>query len=387
MTAGDVPAKPHTALRDAAGRLRYEECLTRDGFDGPYTILYHAEPAAHGRRSRPSSTAGSCPEPATTGRAPLARRHYRSQDLRAAGRAAARRARAAAVQRRRRRSRWCTPSGRPGVLRQRRRRRPLLRLRGRRHAAHAARRRRVSATATTSSCRAGLPHRFVLEPTAAVLAVHRVRGRLRLAAAVAQRGRPAAHGRALQPPRFSPARLRAARSTRACAIWWSSAAAPSTAFATSTRRSTSWAGTARSIPWAFPILRFQPRVGQVHLPPTVHGTFAARGALICSFVPRPLDFHPDAIPCPYPHSSVSCDEIIFYCRGQLHLAHGRRPRQHLAPPRRRHARPAPRRLRGAASARRATDELAVMLDTYAPLRATEAARERSRTAAYHASFE
>ena len=41
MTAGVVPAKPHTALRDDAGRLRYEECLTRDGFDGPYTILYH----------------------------------------------------------------------------------------------------------------------------------------------------------------------------------------------------------------------------------------------------------------------------------------------------------------------------------------------------------
>ena len=41
MTAGTVPAKPHTALRDDAGRLRYEECLTRDGFDGPYTILYH----------------------------------------------------------------------------------------------------------------------------------------------------------------------------------------------------------------------------------------------------------------------------------------------------------------------------------------------------------
>jgi len=28
-------------LRDAAGRLRHEECLTRDGFDGPYTLIYH----------------------------------------------------------------------------------------------------------------------------------------------------------------------------------------------------------------------------------------------------------------------------------------------------------------------------------------------------------
>ena len=55
----------------------------------------------------------------------------------------------------------------------------------------------------------------------------------------------------------------------------------------------------------------------VHLPPTWHGTFAARGALICSFVPRLVDFHPEAIPCPYPHSSVDCDEFLFYCGGNF----------------------------------------------------------------------
>jgi len=70
-------------------------------------------------------------------------------------------------------------------------------------------------------------------------------------------------------------------------------------------------------PWAFPILSFQPRAGLVHLPPTWHGTFQARGLLVCSFVPRMLDFHPEAIPCPYPHSSVDCDELIFYCRGNF----------------------------------------------------------------------
>src|SRR5690606_5831574 len=50
-----------------------------------------------------------------------------------------------------------------------------------------------------------------------------------------------------------------------------------------------WDGTL--YPWAFPILAFQPRVSSVHLPPTWHGTFSTQGALICSFVPRPLDFH------------------------------------------------------------------------------------------------
>jgi homogentisate 1,2-dioxygenase len=68
-------------------------------------------------------------------------------------------------------------------------------------------------------------------------------------------------------------------------------------------------------PWAFPILAFQPRVSSVHLPPTWHGTFASDGALICSFVPRPVDFHKDAIPCPYPHSSVDVDEVLYYVSG------------------------------------------------------------------------
>ena len=67
-------------------------------------------------------------------------------------------------------------------------------------------------------------------------------------------------------------------------------------------------------PFAFPILAFQPKTGLVHLPPTIHATFAARGALVCSFVPRVTDFHPEAIPCPYPHSSVDCDELIYYVR-------------------------------------------------------------------------
>jgi len=43
MTAGEIPDRAHTALRDANGRLRHEECLTREGFEGPYTIMYHLE--------------------------------------------------------------------------------------------------------------------------------------------------------------------------------------------------------------------------------------------------------------------------------------------------------------------------------------------------------
>ena len=105
-----------------------------------------------------------------------------------------------------------------------------------------------------------------------------------------------------------------------------------------------WDGTVW--PFAFDILKYQAKTGLVHLPPTIHSTFAGRNALICSFVPRVTDTHPDAIPCPYPHTSVDCDEVIYYVRGQLHEPSGCRAEGRLAPPRRRAARPAPRQLRG-----------------------------------------
>ena len=137
-------------------------------------------------------------------------------------------------------------------------------------------------------------------------------------------------------------------------------------------------------PWAFPILNFRPRVGLTHLPPTVHGTFATRGALICSFVPRPLDFHPQAIPCPYPHASVDCDEIIFYAGGNFTSRKGVGVGSFSHHPAGVVHGPHPGAYEESIGAR-ATDELAVMLDTFAPLRATTAARS-VEDPAYHASF-
>ena len=202
----------------ASGRLRHEECLTRDGFDGPFTIMYHVE--------RPHTAA------VTTADARLG-------DPRGRRRRAARRWRAATTDRR---------SCRAGAGRAIDARVPLLFnddvvisvvhpdeadpvyfangdgddlyfvRRGRRRAALARWATSRSRRATTCSCpRACPPLRARRSP--AVLAVDRVRRRLRPAAAVAQRGRPAAHGRALQPPRLSPARASPARATRGCAIW------------------------------------------------------------------------------------------------------------------------------------------------------------------------
>jgi homogentisate 1,2-dioxygenase len=119
-------------------------------------------------------------------------------------------------------------------------------------------------------------------------------------------------------------------------------------------------------PWAFAIEKYQPKTGLVHLPPTIHTTFAGPGYLVCSFVPRVTDTHPQAIPCPYPHSSVDCDEIILYLRGNFTSRRGVGPGAiSLHPAGIAHG-PHPGAYEGSIGGTR-TDELAVMLDTYAPL--------------------
>jgi homogentisate 1,2-dioxygenase len=127
-------------------------------------------------------------------------------------------------------------------------------------------------------------------------------------------------------------------------------------------------------PWAFPILAFQPRVSSIHLPPTWHGTFAAKGALICSFVPRLVDFAPDAIPCPYPHSSVDVDEILFYVRGNFTSRRGVGPGSISLHPAGIPHGPHPGSYEKSIGSTR-TDELAVMLDCYQPFDTTPAAHE------------
>jgi homogentisate 1,2-dioxygenase len=125
-------------------------------------------------------------------------------------------------------------------------------------------------------------------------------------------------------------------------------------------------------PWAFPISNFQPRAGLVHLPPDWHGTFATRGALICSFVPRVVDFHPEAIPCPYPHASVDCDEILFYVEGNFISRKGIGPGSISHHPMGLAHGPHPGAYEKSIGLQR-TEELAVMMDTFEALTPTEAA--------------
>ncbi len=137
-------------------------------------------------------------------------------------------------------------------------------------------------------------------------------------------------------------------------------------------------------PVAFAIEKYQAKTGLVHLPPTIHATFAGRGFLVCSFVPRVTDTHPEAIPCPYPHSSVDCDEVILYLRGNFTSRKGVGPGAlSLHPSGIAHG-PHPGSYEGSIGSVR-TDEMAVMLDTYLPLLPTEDSLALEEPG-YHASW-
>ncbi len=127
-------------------------------------------------------------------------------------------------------------------------------------------------------------------------------------------------------------------------------------------------------PYTFNADDFEPITGTIHQPPPIHQTFQASGFVVCTFAPRMLDTHPQAIKVPYAHSNVESDEVLYYVRGQfgsrrgvdicsltLHphgIPHGPHP--------------------GTIVASRDvtfTNELAVMVDTFRPLKLTKAAME------------
>jgi homogentisate 1,2-dioxygenase len=75
-------------------------------------------------------------------------------------------------------------------------------------------------------------------------------------------------------------------------------------------------------PWAFNIRDFEPITGRVHQPPPVHQTFEGPNFVVCSFVPRKVDYHPLSIPVPYNHANVDSDELMFYVGGNYEARKG-----------------------------------------------------------------
>jgi len=119
-------------------------------------------------------------------------------------------------------------------------------------------------------------------------------------------------------------------------------------------------------PWAFSIHDFEPRVGMVHLPPPLHQTFEGDGFVVCSFCPRPYDFHPEAVPAPYNHSNVMSDEVLYYASSEFMSRKGIEYGSVTLHPDGLPHGPHPGRTE-ASIGQPGTSELAVMVDTFRPL--------------------
>ena len=127
-------------------------------------------------------------------------------------------------------------------------------------------------------------------------------------------------------------------------------------------------------PYAFNIEDFEPITGRVHQPPPVHQTFDGPGFVICSFVPRLFDYHPQAIPAPYNHSNVDSDEVLYYVEGDFMSRKGIERASFTVHPNGVPHGPHPGTYEGSIGKER-TEELAVMVDTFRPLKMTRFARE------------
>jgi len=125
-------------------------------------------------------------------------------------------------------------------------------------------------------------------------------------------------------------------------------------------------------PYTLSIHDFEPITGRIHQPPPVHQTFQTQQMVICSFVPRLFDYHPLSIPAPYNHSNIDSDEVLFYAEGNFMSRKGiDRGSFTLHPGGLPHG-PHPGTVEASIGAK-ATEELAVMVDTFKPLFLTEEA--------------
>lgn len=137
-------------------------------------------------------------------------------------------------------------------------------------------------------------------------------------------------------------------------------------------------------PYAFSIHDFEPITGRIHMPPPIHQTWEAKGFVVCSFVPRMYDYHPNSIPAPYHHSNIDSEELLYYVdgdfmsrndieKGQITLHPGGIPHG-----------PHPGAIERSIG-KKETNELAVMIDPFSPLSITEEAL-KLQVEGYHKSW-
>ena len=131
-----------------------------------------------------------------------------------------------------------------------------------------------------------------------------------------------------------------------------------------------------NFPYAFSIHNFEPITGRIHLPPPIHQNFEGHNFVICSFVPRLYDYHPQAVPAPYNHSNIDSDEMLYYVDGDfMSRNHVEKGYISLHPAGLVHG-PHPGAMETSIG-QKETAELAVMVDTFKPLKLTQAALDIS----------
>ncbi len=362
LTRGVIPRKPHTVF-EVDGKLAYEHCFTRAGFESIYTILWHRKPPHWVQIEEDLG-----PHPGVTDAAPLA-------PLRRSHFLAARQIGGASpfVSRRLLFTNadigvWL---GRPVESE------PTL-------IANAdgdeltfvhegSGRLECQLGVVAFAARdyvyvpQGLPHRWILDSPAMLLTIEcrsplRIPRQYRAPDGQLTMYAPYTHHDFVEPewPEGGPESLAAPRRL----VVQSAGRLTAFEMAHDPFDVVGWDG--QAWPFAFPIAAFQPKTGAIHLPPTIHTTFAGPGYVVCSFVPRVVDFADEAIPCPYPHSSPDCDEVLFYVEGNFTSRRGVGPASITLHPRGLPHGPHPGTYEASVGTIR-TDELAVMIDTFKPL--------------------
>jgi homogentisate 1,2-dioxygenase len=386
LALGALPEKPHTVFRAPDGTLLQEEMFTRGGFDGPFSYLYHQHPITAPIAVETTSRGFPVARPAPEGNHPLRRRLYRSDRAPAGGALVDARTAVALnhdvsvyVARPDRDDDVLFANGDgdelwyvfEGALELESSFGRLAVVAGDyvhvpRSCIHRWRVTRGPASLLSFECRGGcvVPSNF-RNPV----------GQLKLDAPYTHRDfkRPEGPIASLDRPATGPTDVLVKKLDR-----YSMHRLKHTPLDV-----VGWDGFA--YPFAFPIEKYQPKTGLIHLPPTIHTTFVGPGFAVCSFVPRVTDTHPQAIPCPYPHSSVDCDEILFYVRGNFTSRKGVGPGCISLHPAGIPHGPHPGAYEKSIGSTR-TDELAVMIDTFAPLAPADGAKA-IEDAAYHESWE
>lgn len=362
LTRGVIPAKPHTVF-EVDGKLAFEHCMTRAGFESVYTIAWHREPPHWVSAEEDLGAHPGWAEPAWDG--PLRRCHFLSGDISAGGTPFLGR-------------RLLVDNPDLGVWTARpTESEPTLVANADGdeltfvHSGSG----RVECPLGVVPFTAkdyvyvpqGLPHRWVLDGPAHLMMMEarsplRVPKQYRAPEGQLSMYAPYTHHDFVEPvwPEGGPEGLDPPRRL----VVQSARRLTAFELAHNPFDVVGWDG--QMWPFAFHILDFQPKTSSIHLPPTIHTTFAGNGYVVCSFVPRVVDFGEGAIPCPYPHSSPDCDEILFYVEGNFTSRRGVGPGSISLHPRGLAHGPHPGTYEASVGTK-TTDELAVMVDTFKPM--------------------